>query len=307
MIEYRFPAMGSQILVALDSRQEDLKPQVAAVSEWFETWEAALSRFRPDSELSYVNRQAGGPVQVSEIFCQVLEASLAAYRLSNRLITPAILPALESAGYTQSFEHMPYNVAQTGDPHHPVEGLLRIKREPHTRTLHLPPGMKLDFGGVAKGWAAHQAMLRLQHLAPAMVDAGGDIAISGVRQGGQPWQIAVADPLNDLRDLEQLAVNQGGVATSGRDRRQWRQNGAPRHHLIDPRSGLPAETDILSATVIAADVLAAEAAAKTVLIMGSRRGLDWLEKQPGMHGLVTLADGTVVYTKEFQPAVRSLA
>ena len=298
MIEYRFPAMGSQILVALDSPDASLEEQVARTADWFEAWEAALSRFRPDSELNYVNRHAGQPTQVSPEFWQVFQASLEAYSLSNKLVTPTVLPALEGAGYILSFDQLPENVSRNGYRPQPLNGLMHIARQPQSRTLTLPTGTHLDFGGVAKGWAAHQAMLRLQHLGPVLVDAGGDIAISAPRREDQPWHIGVADPHDDLRDVEYLMVRQGGVATSGRDRRRWLQDGKPRHHLIDPRSGAPAETDVLSATVMAEDVLKAEAAAKTVLILGSRRGLDWLEKQKDMSGLVVLEENIVIYSKK---------
>lgn len=307
MIRYRFPAMGNQVLILLDSHQESHKAPLARAAQWFQEWEQALSRFRPESELCRLNRRAGQPTAVSETLWQVFQASLDAYQLSGGLVTPAVLPSLEIAGYTRSFADLPYHVAPSNDIPQQTTDLRQVQFDPAQRTLQLPAGMRLDFGGVAKGWAAHQTMLRLQHLCPKLVDAGGDIAISDLRSDGQPWPIGLADPLNDLRDLEQLRVGRGGVATSGRDRHRWRQNGAARHHLIDPRSGQPAETDILSATVIAADVLAAETAAKTVLILGSRRGLDWLEKQPGLAGIVVLEDGTVIYSRDFQPAVRSMA
>ena len=307
MIRYRFPAMGNQIMVFLDSKKESHKVEIAQTREWFQEWEQILSRFRSDSELSQVNQRAGQPTQVSETYWQVFQASLAAYRLSDRLITPTILPALEAAGYTQSFDDMPQQVALPKNQPQPITDLRRITLDTKQHTIQLPAGTKLDFGGVGKGWAAHQAMLRLQHLGPVLVDAGGDIAVSAPRRDGRPWFIGVADPLNDLRDLDKLSIARGGIATSGRDRHHWLQNGAPRHHLIDPRTGRPAETDVLSTTVVAADVIAAETASKTVLILGSHVGLTWLEKQPDMYGLAVLEDGTVIYSKTFQHAARSLA
>jgi FAD:protein FMN transferase len=123
------------------------------------------------------------------------------------------------------------------------------------------------------------------------VDAGGDIAISGPQHDGSPWAIGVADPLNPGEDLALLMLGKSGVATSGRDYRRWQKDGRWQHHIIDPRSGLPAETDVLSATVIAPNVMEAETAAKMVLILGSQAGLDWLENQPQMAGILVLEDG----------------
>jgi thiamine biosynthesis lipoprotein len=300
MIEYPFYAMGSHIKVILDSEQEELLAEVEKAADWFEEWEDRLSRFRPESELSQVNRTAGRVVRVSQVFWDVLQASYEANRLSAKLVTPTILPALEAAGYTQSFDQLPASsfIAESSRP--AVDGLVQIKRDPVTRSLQLPPDMRLDFGGVAKGWAAHQAMQRLEHLGPVLVDAGGDIAVSGTRTGGQPWLVGVVDPLNGLKELEMLAIGRGGVATSGRDYRHWTLNGIPQHHIIDPRTGRPADTDVLSATVVGPDVLAAEAAAKAVFILGGESGLDWLESRAGLTGLVALEDGSVVYARDSQ-------
>ena len=96
--------------------------------------------------------------------------------------------------------------------------------------------------------------------------------------------------------LQLLMVGQGGVATSGRDYRRWQRNGVWQHHIIDPRTGLPAKTDVLSATVVASTTSEAEAAAKAALILGSDAGLDWLEAHPSCAGLLVLEDGQVSYS-----------
>jgi thiamine biosynthesis lipoprotein len=300
MIRHNFRAMGSHILIALASSQTDLLGELQEAAGWFEEWEQCLSRFRPDSELNYVNQTAGQTIQVSQVFWDVLQASFDAYHLSGQLVTPTILPALEAAGYSLSFEGLPANTASPVKIEPVVDALSMIKRDPATQRVRTPFGLRLDFGGIAKGWAAHQTMQRLQHLGAVLVDAGGDIAISASQPEGQPWLISVLDPLDDAEDLDTLAVHQGGVATSGRDYRHWMKNGVPQHHIIDPRSGQPAETDLLSATVVAPNVMVAETAAKTVMILGSHLGLDWLEAQDGLAGLVVLEDGTVMYSKDSQ-------
>lgn len=298
MIKHNFRAMGCQILVALDSPQANLVSEIEEAADWFEEWEQCLSRFRPDSELNYVNQSAGQTIQVSQVFWDVLQVSFDANRLSNQLVTPTVLPALEAAGYTRSFEQMPVQITSHQKFTPTMSWLTMIKRDPATRRIQMPAGIRLDFGGIAKGWAAHQTMLRLRHLGAVLVDAGGDIAISGSQLDGQPWPIGVLDPFNEAEDLDMLAVHQGGVATSGRDHRHWMKNGTPQHHIIDPRSSQPADTDVLSATVVAPNVLVAETAAKTVMILGSHHGLAWLENQKGLKGLVVLDNGYVIYTKE---------
>lgn len=128
------------------------------------------------------------------------------------------------------------------------------------------------------------------------MDAGGDIALSDARMNDEAWTIGVADPFNPDSDLELLMVHRGGVATSGRDYRKWQRDGKWQHHIIDPRTGAPAETDVLSATVIAPTTQDAEVAAKVALILGSRTGLEWIEARENLAGLLVLEDGRVIHS-----------
>ena len=115
------------------------------------------------------------------------------------------------------------------------------------------------------------------------------------RANAETWPIEVAHPRGDSSP-EILCVPSGGVATSGRDYRRWRTTNAWQHHLIDVSTGQPAQTDVLSATVIAPDVMMAEAAAKTVLILGTGAGMDWLEAHDTLAGLLIREDGRVLHS-----------
>lgn len=297
-----FHAMGCEIIAMVDSDEpERAAEMLQLVPGWFEEWEQVLSRFRLDSELMQLNGKHNRPVQVSETLWEVFEAALWAERYSQGLVTPTVAEALNTAGYDRSFEilkNSPYEIAASDGSQ--VPPFSEVLADPEARTLCLPEGFQLDFGGVAKGWAAHQAMLRLEVLGPALVDAGGDIAISDSLPGPEPWEVSVADPLHHGREITRLYLEDCGVATSGRDRRRWNSGGKPRHHIIDPRTGEPAETDLMSATVIAPTVLQAEAASKTVMILGSREGIAWLQAAPSLAGLFVLEDGQVLATEHMQ-------
>lgn len=168
-----------------------------------------------------------------------------------------------------------------------------IKFDRRARTVTLPYGTQLDFGGVAKGWAAHQTMTRLSEFAPVLVDAGGDIAISGSMTDGSAWPIGVANPFEPGNILELVMVSSGGLATSGRDYRRWKFNNMWQHHIIDPRTRHPADTDVLTATVLADDVVHAEVYAKTALILGSVEGAQWLDQYKDIQYLLMLENGIV--------------
>ncbi len=299
MPQISFRAMGCQMQVLLEADTVAARRALAEVPAWFEAWEQALSRFRADSELSRLNRSAGAAMPVSAVLWEVLAVARAAAQLSAGLVTPTLLSALEAAGYDRTFDALGAGQPVAPAPSQPAPALtldeaLVLDEVPHT--VQLLGGVRLDFGGVAKGWAAGQAAQRLGAYGPALVEAGGDIAVSGPRAGGAPWQIGVASPLAPDEDLAQLWLTDGGVATSGRDYRRWQQGGAWQHHLLDPRTSRPAQTDVLSATVLAPDLVQAEVAAMVALILGRARGLAWLAARPALTGVLVLEDGRVLPT-----------
>ncbi len=296
----QFRAMGCQMMAILDSEAEEAEALLARVPAWFETWEQVLSRFRPDSELSRLNARAGqGPVHISETLWQVLRAALKAAEASDGLVTPTVLPALQHAGYTDSFERLPRQQTAPATPPADFVAIAQAWRDivldPAERTVSLPAGVQLDLGGVAKGWAAETAARRLGRRGPALVDAGGDIAVSAPRQDGSPWIIEVASPFDESETLAQIALLEGVVVTSGRDYRRWTQDDRPRHHIIDPRTGEPADTDLVSVTVIARRAVRAEQAAKTILILGAEEGLNWLDHQRDIAVLLVREDGELFF------------
>ncbi len=302
--------MGCQMLAAIDSTSPSIAQKIDRVPAWFEEWEQSLSRFRETSELSQLNRRSGETVWVSQTFWEVLQAALRAQQESNGLVTPAVYDAMRAAGYVYSFDpHIPAWPQSSDLPALVPQDLLTTARmDRNTHTVTLPAGLRLDFGGIAKGWAAHQAAQRLKAYGPALVDAGGDIAISGLQADGQPWPVGVADPHHPDETLEVLLLGRGGIATSGRDYRKWKQGAIWKHHIIDPRSGQPAETDVYTATVLAPNAMEAEVAAKVLLVLGSRLGLEWIENRPGLAALVVLEDGRRMASSRFErvPKDRSM-
>jgi len=301
MEQIEFKAMGCKMLAALDSHSTKTRQRLERVPEWFEEWEQCLSRFRDDSELSNLNRSPGAPRRVSKILWDVFQASRQAERASDGLVTPAVLDALVSAGYDRSFDALEIGlISASVGPVRPVPSLTLVEEDDVNRSIQLPEGLHLDFGGVAKGWAADQAVRRLEVYGPALVDASGDIAVSGPMADNRPWPVGLQNPMRPGEDLCLLGLNRSGVATSGKDYHRWNQEGSWKHHIIDPRTGLPADTNVLTATVIAPTVLEAEIAAKVVLISGSRAGLAWIEAHPPLAGLLVQEDGQMVYTKGFE-------
>lgn len=312
MFQISFRAMGCQMKAMVDSESVHAAAALREVPRWFAAWERCLSRFREDSELSLLNHSDGRWMRVSPTMWEVLRAALLAAQLSEGLVVPTVLPALEAAGYDRPFEELLRGTPEAADEDE-VETRevgswpwAAIQLDLKRRMVKLPEGVRLDLGGIAKGWAADQAVRRLKPYGPALVDAGGDIAVSGPMANGEPWPIGVADPrsaprsvLEDPPLLGILRVARGGVATSGRDVRRWRRGAEEQHHLIDPRTGRPARTDVLAVTVVAPTAYEAEIAAKVVFLRGSREGVAWLEERPGFAGLIVRHDGEILWSSRW--------
>jgi thiamine biosynthesis lipoprotein len=304
-----FRAMGSKMLALVDAKEE---PSILLqVPEWFEQWEQILSRFRLDSELSQMNLHAGSVHRSSRVLWDVYQAARKAEAMTNGLVNPLVLPALLRAGYDKTFDSLSARVVPAG----PAAGesyyreeldrsilpnLVDLEVDSRRWSLRLPDGAALDFGGIAKGRCAEVAAQRLRKAGPALVSAGGDIAVTGARADGEPWMIGVEDPFGGEDFVETIYVERGGVATSGRDHRHWWHGGVQQHHIIDPRTGVPANTDILTATVIAPDTVQAEAMAKAVLISGSRIGLDWLDRKEALAGILILESGQRLFSRNIE-------
>ena len=291
-----FRAMGCQMTAVLDTNSR--AAVLNSVPVWFENWEQTFSRFRANSELNQLNRRAGQWMRVSAALWEVIHLALIAADWTDGLFSPTILNALEAAGYDRTFAE----ITTQAQPIVPQpDGRWRsIQRQSLKRSIWLPPDARFDLGGIVKGWAADRAVKKLSARGPVLVDAGGDIAVSGPRADGSPWPIGVLNPFQPDQPFETLKIEQGGVATSGKDYRRWQRDGQVQHHLIDPRLGLPAQTDVVSATVIAPTTLEAEVAAKVIAISGSEAGLAWLAEQPDTAAVVVREDGRAVYSPEIQ-------
>ena len=297
--QIEFRAMGCRIYIASDSPSQP--NNFAEIPQWFDEWEDHLSRFRPDSELNRLNRANGIPTKVSPVFADVLERAIEAESLSDGLVTPVLLDALVSAGYDRSFNLVPQESfgARSAELNF-LPRLEEIDWDPNTSTLWLPPDLHLDFGGVGKGWASYQTAQRLKSNAPSLVDAQGDITVTAPQIDGSPWRIGIEDPFDESEHVAVINIHEGGVATSGRNARNWLRNGKLVHHIIDPRTGQSAETDVLTATVIAPNVMQAEAVTKTLLILGSENAFHWLDAHLEFAALLILEDGQVITTRNFE-------
>jgi thiamine biosynthesis lipoprotein len=254
--------MGTTFEVIVPSGHRAADRAVRAVRTRVEREELRCSRFRPDSELTHVNRAAGRPTSVSSPFAALVTLALEAADRTRGRFDPTVHDALVAAGYDRDFDELLAGARGALRP--PVPCGRWAEAEVDGRTLTLPAGVHLDLGGIAKGWTADRATEDALRVGVPWiaVNAGGDLRVAG---DAPTLSVAVEDPEVPGGELLRLRIREGGLATSSVAKRTW----APgRHHVIDPRTGLPADTELLQATVWAATAVEAEVAATDALLRG---------------------------------------
>ena len=274
--QHTFRAMGCRMTLWLEMDKAQTAERVLAEAEtMFRSAESVLSRFDAASELSWLNGCDGRWTPVSELMWSVITRAFFMAEETDGLFDPTQLGALEAAGYDRSFNEMsPDLFAVSEDRPLNRRGQWRdVLLDAGTRAIWLLPNVRLDLGGIAKGHTAQRVVDFLNERGPCLVDAGGDLTAGAAPLDLPGWPLSVAAPYAaaDLprTDLFQLWLVNGSMATSGIDYRRWRRNGRSAHHEIDPRTGQPAETDLLTVTVLAKAATRAEAWATAALVAGS--------------------------------------
>jgi FAD:protein FMN transferase len=259
----RFVAFGGSVceLIAVDGTPADLH----TLRDDVDAFERRLTRFDPDSELSAMNASAGRWFEASPLLRALLIAALDVWELTGGLVNAAAHDAVVRAGYDRSFPAVrraaraPVGAGTAGDaPVAPLPAVLEIG----TRSVRLTPGWRIDLGGVGKGWLADRLAERFDN---AVLNLGGDLCARGDGPVGAGWAVGLCDG-------SVATVRDAGVATSGIGCRRW----VGGHHLIDPRTGRSAATDVAAVSVVASTALDAEAMAKACAIQGAHDGARWL-------------------------------
>lgn len=260
----------------------DIAAARSAVELVLDDVDLAYSRFRPDSELMRVNAAAGRTVHLGPLLARALQGSIDAARRTGGAVDPTVGRALRVVGYDADFGLLAGTTRPIELRLAPVPGWSAIAFDPRARTLRVPPGVELDLGSTGKGLAADLAAAAAHEATGAdsgvLVSLGGDIATAGrVPDGG--WRILLAEDSNTPSDGEGevVAIQRGAVATSSTTVRRWgTTEGVTVHHIIDPRTGLPAETPWRTATIVAATCEEANAASTAAIVLGAAAPA-WIE------------------------------
>lgn len=294
---YEFSAMNTTVVAAAEGSRDGLRPGFHQVRRFVERSEQRFSRFRQGSELSRLNRHAGTWFRASSEMFELVKCAFDLHTLTGGFFDPSILHDLRTLGYDRSMDeirgaNLPPAIAKTPRTRQPFSA---TRFDPERQAIRLPAGTPVDLGGIAKGWIAAQSARILSRFSDGCaVSAGGDMALIGMPEGENGWEVSLEDPLDAERVLAVLEVGPGGLATSTTERRRWLQGGRPRHHIIDPRSGRPACSPWVSVTVHADSALLAEVFAKALLIAGPEQAPALASRIPTLQYAAVAADGTLV-------------
>lgn len=285
-------------LFAMDTVMEftasgrNAEPAVNAAMAEVQRLDALLSAANPDSEVFRLNGEGGGTV--SEDTAAILETVLAVYQETGGLFDCTIYPLVNLWGFPAEEYHIP-----TDEELAAVLPLVdSSKLSFDGETLRLEPGQAMDFGGVGKGYAAQRVMeiFREYGIKSGMVSLGGNVQVLGARPDKSPWRIGVRDPEGG-GCFAVLSLKDKAAVTSGGYERYFEAEGRTYIHILDPRTGRPAESDLLSVTVVAEDGAKADALSTALFLMGAEEAAAFWQERGGFE-MVLVTEGQQILITE---------
>ncbi len=268
--QYRtFEALGCHVHVATSDPAE-LGPAIAVAERLLQGVDATCSRFRPDSDLSLVNAAAGRWVRVAPLLLAAVQVALDAAHETDGLVDPCLGARLVHLGYDADFGvvRLRHDAPGYQAPPHPTGAWREVEID--DSAIRIPTGVALDLGATAKAWAADLVALSIVHGlgGGVAVSIGGDVRVVSDERVPS-WPVSVTEKPDGSRGST-VWLDSGGVATSTTVVRRWRAAGTERHHLLDPRTGLPVDGPWRTVTATGPTCVAANAATTAALVLGSQ-------------------------------------
>ncbi len=287
--------MGTSVRVELwsDDREAGELAMAAVMAEMHHI-DDTMSPFKPESELSRINREAASKaVPISQPMYDIIARSIDFSNLSGGAFDITFASAGHLYDYRQAIKPSDEELERA----RAAIGYRNLMLDPQARTVRFArPGVRVDLGGFAKGLAVDNgaAILRRRGIANAIVTAGGDSHVVGDRRG-RPWTIGIRDPRRPGQVVAVLPLQNVALSTSGDYERYFEKDGVRCHHVIDPSTG-KSPSGVRSVTVIAADGLTSEGLTKSVFVMGVEKGMRLVESLKGVDAVVVDAAGLLHYS-----------
>jgi len=287
--------MGTRVSVELWHDDPDVAADlIGQVLDEYRRIDRLMSTYRSDSEISRVNDEAAtAAVTVSAELFGLIDRSLTLSSASDG----AFDISYESVGYLYDFRARQRPDASAIAERIDAVDYRQITLDPQSRSVRFGrPGMRINLGGIAKGYAVEQGakILRAAGVEHALLNAGGDTRVLGDRHG-QPWIVGIRHPRLDGEFATRLPLVDEAISTSGDYERFFEEDGHRYHHIINPRTGEPTET-VLSASVIGPDATLTDGLSTTVFVLGAEAGIALIESYPGYEAIVVEPSGRLVYS-----------
>ena len=293
--------MGTRVAVQLWSDDAELAVRALdAVMEDMHRTDELMSTYKPESQLSQVNAHAyERPVAVDPTIVDVVTRAIEYSKLSDG----AFDVTYASVGYLYDYrQHVHPSQAQI-DAALPAVDYRQLRVDPKTNTIRfLKPGMRIDLGGIAKGWAVDRGadILRRMGIRHAMVNAGGDTYLLGDRRG-KPWIVGIRDPRRDNAVVARIPLQDQAISTSGDYERYFEEDGVRYHHILVPGTGRSPGL-VRSVTVIGPTATRTDGLTKPIFIWGVEKGMDFVRRVKDVEAVIVDNEGQVYYSAGLAPA-----
>jgi FAD:protein FMN transferase len=292
--------MGTRVAVQLWATDPQLAERgIDAVMADMHRTDELMSTYKPGSQLSQVNAHAyERPVQVDADIVDVVEKSLEYSRLSDGIFDVTYA----SVGYLYDYRAQLHPTDDQIAAALPSVDYRQLRLDREARTIRfLKPGMRIDLGGFAKGWAVDRGVeiLRALGIEHAMVNAGGDTRLLGDRLG-KPWIVGIRDPRRDGVVVTRIPLEDEAISTSGDYERYFEHEGVRHHHILVPGTG-KSPAAVRSVTVIGPTATHTDGLTKPVFILGVERGMDYVRRVGGVEAVIVDNEGQIFYSPGLEP------
>ena len=304
-------------ITVVSPSKEGAKKAIGAGFAEIQKLDRFLNNFEAESEISSVSRGAGiKPVHVSMETMDLMQKTIGISKITNGAFDPTIAPVLKLWKFS----------GRPADPSMPGSDALKralklvdhrkIKINPESSTVYLEDkDMEIDLGGIAKGYAADKAIeaIKAEGIKAALVAIAGDIRGYGLNTAGNAWKVGIQDPRPENPDSERpwedvfasIHLNDSAISTAGDYQRFFIKDGKRYHHIIDPVTGFPSDSGLISVSVIAPEGYMADGIDTAILILGAEKGMKLLESM-GIDGILVTADKKVLLTGNLKGNVEIL-
>jgi len=270
-VQKEIECLGSTALITIvqDKDSHNAQHVISEIIIMIEKFENSFSRFKEDSELINFNKNAGQKMTISEEFINILKKCKQLSKDSNLAFNPFILPTLQKVGYNRSWKNSEIVSDQFEEANFAEVDHIEIG----TDWAKIPVNTAIDLGGIGKGYMLDKIsdFMKIKNIENYWISLGGDLICNGVDVNNEPWNVSIADALNDNCVVDSISTNPNGItaiATSSTVRRKGFSNNKAWNHIINPKTLEPINSKILSATVIAGSGIIADVMAKSIIING---------------------------------------